>query len=58
MSQDESPPPRKSYLKQAEQADDLARRASTPTERTSFEEIARLWRQLAERTGQKPAGDD
>ncbi len=52
MSDPRSAPSRTSYLKQAEQAEALARRASSEQERASFEDIARLWRQLAERTGQ------
>lgn len=47
---DEAPPPgRIDYARQAEHAMDMARRSSTPEEKAAFEEIARLWRQLAER---------
>jgi hypothetical protein len=47
---DEAPgPSRARYLKQADHADDLARRAHSPEERAAFEDIARLWRQLADR---------
>jgi len=51
MSQDAPPPGRIDYARQAEQALEMARRASTPEERAAFEEIARLWRQLAQRGG-------
>jgi len=37
------------YRRQAEQAEDLARRAQNEDERKAFEDIARLWRGLAER---------
>ena len=37
------------YLRQAEAAEADARRATTPEERRTFEDVARLWRQLAER---------
>lgn len=40
---------RERYLKQAEQADALARRAQSAEERAAFQDIARLWRQLADR---------
>ena len=40
---------RERYLKHAEQADGLARRDQSEEERKAFEDIARLWRQLAER---------
>ena len=43
------------YLRQAEEAEASARRAATPEERKSYEDIARLWRQLAERKSD-PAG--
>ena len=49
MTQDPPPPGRIDYARQAEVAQDLARRASSPEERAAFEEIARLWRQLAQR---------
>jgi hypothetical protein len=49
MSDDPPAPSSARYLKQAEQADDLARRAHSAEERAAFEDIARLWRQLAER---------
>ncbi|MBX7249828.1 MAG: hypothetical protein K1X35_12395 [Caulobacteraceae bacterium] len=47
------PPPRsrERYLRQAEQAADLARRAATEQEREAFEDIARLWRKLAGQPG-------
>jgi hypothetical protein len=48
------PPTREHYLKQAAQADDLARRAATAAERASFEEIARLWRRLADGRSRPP----
>ncbi|HYE42664.1 MAG TPA: hypothetical protein VEA15_04655 [Caulobacteraceae bacterium] len=48
---DRPPPTREHYLKQAAHADELARRATTAAERASFEEIARLWRRLAESRG-------
>jgi len=48
------PPRRDHYLKQAEQAEAMARRATGAEEKASFEEIARLWRRMAER---KPEGD-
>ena len=49
MSEETPPPSRERYLRQAEQADALARRAQSAEERTAFEDIARLWRQLADR---------
>ena len=49
MSQDDLPPGRIDYAKQAELALDMARRASSAEERAAFERIAQLWRQLAER---------
>lgn len=55
MTDDAPPAKRANYLKQAEQAESLARRSSTPQERAAFEDIARLWRQLAERQD-KPLG--
>lgn len=49
---DEAPPPgRLNYLKQADQAREMAARATSPDERKAFHEIERLWRQLAERGG-------
>jgi len=49
MTDDAPPPPRIDYARQAEQALDLARRTNSPDEKAKFEEIARLWRHLAER---------
>ena len=49
MTEDAARPGRLDYARQAEQALEMARRASTPEERAAFEEIARLWRQLADR---------
>lgn len=49
MSQDAPPPGRIDHAKQAEIAMDMARRATSPEERKAFEEIAELWRRLAER---------
>lgn len=49
MSDETPPPSRMDYARQAELALDMARRASSPDEKAKFEEIARLWRQLAER---------
>ena len=37
------------YLRRAKQAESWARDATSPTERAAFEEIAALWRRLAER---------
>jgi hypothetical protein len=51
---DVPPPSRERYLKQAEQAEALAQRASSPQERAAFEDIARLWRDLADR---RPASE-
>ena len=49
MSDEPPIPSRARYLRQAEQADAMAARAASPEERKAFEDIARLWRQLAER---------
>jgi hypothetical protein len=49
MRDNPPPPNRERYLKQAAQAESLARRAQSPEERQAFDDIARLWRQLAER---------
>ena len=51
MSDPSSPAGRERYLKHAKQAEDLAKRSQTEEERRAFEDIARLWRQLAERRG-------
>ena len=37
------------YIRQAEEAEAEARRAATPEERRTYQDVARLWRQLAER---------
>ena len=37
------------YIRQAEEAEAEARRAATPEERRTYEDVARLWRQLAAR---------
>lgn len=42
------------YLERAADADEQARHARTETERQAFLEIARPWRSLAEREGDKP----
>lgn len=47
-------PSRQHYLRQAEQAERLAGRATSPLERQSFEEIARLWRRLADTAPSDP----
>jgi ferric-dicitrate binding protein FerR (iron transport regulator) len=39
------------YIRQAEEAEAEARRAATPEERRTYEDVARLWRQLAGRRG-------
>jgi hypothetical protein len=44
------------YLKRAWEAEQQARRARTPEERKSFEEIAELWRRLAETEAGNGAG--
>lgn len=44
------------YLKRASQADAWARRATTPAERKAFEEIAALWRRLAEQKARERSG--
>jgi hypothetical protein len=36
----------------AEEADELAQKATDPAVRTAYEEIARLWREMAERAEQ------
>ena len=41
------------YRRQAEQAEEMARRAASEDERRSFENIAKLWRGLAERAAPK-----
>ena len=42
-----------SYESRAKEAEDLARRAETAAERKSFEDIAKIWRDLAERKKRK-----
>ena len=37
------------YVKRALEAEEQARRSETPEERKTFQEVAKLWRELAER---------
>lgn len=46
------------YIKQAEEAEAQARNASTPEERRTYEDVARLWRQLAERKADGASAND
>jgi len=50
---------RERYIRQAEEAEVEARRASSPEERRTYQDVARLWRQLAEGRADPdaPAGD-
>lgn len=44
------------YIRQAEEAEAEARRAATPEERRTYENVARLWRQLAARRTEPTRG--
>lgn len=45
--------PENSYEQRAEEAEELARRAESEAERKSLQDIAKIWRELAERKKQK-----
>ena len=47
-------PMSETYRKNARQAEEWARQATRPAERAAYEEIAALWRRLAEREEKGP----